>query len=73
MSILQVIGQNIARHAQAYGVGGELIVLSFVAHWPETIPRTAQDWWNWVRSTFQTALPINRVTTTISTQSKEQQ
>ena len=49
---------SIAQHAQAWGVGGGVVILAFVARWPATIPKTAQEWWTWIRATFQTALPI---------------
>lgn len=42
-------------------VGSGLLLLSAVSHIPENIPRQAQDFWTWMRSTFQTALPISRL------------
>ena len=61
MNALQPIIAAIIAHAQALGIGSGVIALSFVQHWPEKIPTTAQEWWDWFRATFQTALPINRL------------
>jgi hypothetical protein len=54
---------QIKEHMAAYGIGGGVIVLAWVAHWPEKPPSSFQDWWTWVRQTLQTALPISRLST----------
>ncbi len=55
---LQAISSELARHAQAYGLGSGVLLLAVVARWPETIPHSAQEWWTWARDSFQTAMPI---------------
>lgn len=54
-------------HAEGYGVGIGAVVLSTAKNWPEMIPKSAQDWWTWMRNSVQTALPISRAPSGAST------
>ena len=59
-SVLSAVGAHIARNSGAYGSVGIAVGLSGVKNIPEMVPKTLQEWWTWMRNTFQTALPISR-------------
>lgn len=52
---------ELRRHWQAYGAGSGVVLVAAVASIPEKPPSTLQEWWTWMRTTLQTALPINRI------------
>ena len=56
---------HLVKHAEAYieGFASVSIALTIagICTAPPLIPRTAQDWWTWIRNTVQTATPAARV------------
>lgn len=58
--IISDLAHHFEQHAEGYGVGIGALVLSTAKNWPEFIPKSAQDWWTWMRNSVQTALPISR-------------
>lgn len=42
------------------GVGSGALFIAAVHTWPAVVPKSLQDWWSWIRDTFQTAIPAAR-------------
>lgn len=63
LQFCNAIAEHIARHGEAYGTAAVGLALAVAKNIPELIPKSAQDWWTWMRSSVQTALPISRTST----------
>lgn len=44
-------------------LSGALVVLAvaFISSMPEEIPKSAQEWWTWLRNGLQSSTPIHRM------------
>ena len=60
VNTLALIEAHIEHNWEIYMATLSAIVIAAICCWPEKIPASAQDWWTWARSTFQTAVPAAR-------------
>lgn len=59
--VIALLKNALANVEKIEWIGSGLLLFSAISHIPEVIPRQAQDFWTWMRSTFQTALPMSRL------------
>lgn len=52
----------IVLHWQADAIGGGVLFAAIVTNMPARMPASLQDYWDWVRESLQTAIPVRRPT-----------
>lgn len=58
--ILDAIQQHILKNMPEYVIGISALSIATVVTMPPLIPKSLQDWWNWIRNALQTAIPAAR-------------
>lgn len=53
VSLLSLHWGTITEHVVA-------LAAAIISSWPVTPPRMIDDWWTWIRESFQSLLPVNR-------------
>jgi hypothetical protein len=56
----RIISTELLKHAAVYIAAVEGLCIAAICCWPVSIPKSAQEWWTWVRDTFQTVIPAAR-------------
>ena len=47
-------------HLTEAGFGGGALIVAIISTIPKIRPQSVDDWWDWFRSAFQTAIPAAR-------------
>lgn len=55
-----LVENHIERNWEIYTTAAGALFVAGICMMPETFPKTAQDWWSWMRNTLQTAVPAAR-------------
>jgi hypothetical protein len=58
--LLNTISENIARNWPVYTASAGVLFVAFVSTMPLTPPARLAEYWTWVRSALQTAIPAAR-------------
>lgn len=52
--------QFVAAHWAATGIGSGVLVVAFISCLPPKLPRTADEWYAYIRESLQTSIPAAR-------------